>query len=207
MPTKKLIIFAKTPLPGLVKTRLIPALGEQGAATLADRLIQYTLHMCSQLNDVAIEYCVAPDCEHRYWQTLPKSIEVTAQGEGDLGQRLARATERALTQYEHCVVIGTDCPAINAELINEAFTVLNTHNACINPVRDGGYALLGLSQFSPCVFQQIPWSTEQVSALTKEAITALAWSLYELPLLADIDRPEDLHLLDQYFLHELTKYA
>lgn len=197
--TQRLIIFAKTPLKGLVKTRLIPALGEQGAAVLADQLIQHSLASFSHLKNTTVEYCVAPSAQHSYWQCLPQYLRLTEQGEGNLGERMARALQRGLQEADKCLIIGTDCPALTADIIEQAFKSLDNYDACINPVIDGGYALLGLTQFSSTLFTNIPWSTEQVADLTRQKMAALTWSFYELPELADIDRPDDLALLDKYF--------
>ncbi len=201
IPRTHIIIFAKAPLPGFAKTRLIPFLGEEQTAKLARALLFHAIDQALQANPDSVELCVTPDVSASCWQTLslPDALTMTGQGEGDLGQRMARACKRALNTHSRVLLMGTDCPALSADILKQAATMLTDHEACLLPVSDGGYALLGLSQFEPSLFEAIPWSTPQVTRLTRERCQALNWRIAELDELHDIDEPKDLVYLPDTF--------
>lgn len=198
----RIVIFAKAPVAYQAKTRLIPALGADGAAQLAKKLLSHTLQQAIAANIGAVELCVSPSIGHPVWQTLdrPAKIHYSEQGEGDLGERMARAASRVCNQGEAIILIGTDCPALNSSVLQEAAAALQQHHACMVPVSDGGYALLGLNQFHASLFQQIPWSTSAVAPLTQQRIAAQNWRLQTLSTLHDIDEPQDLHWLPPSWL-------
>ena len=193
----RIVIFAKAPLPGQAKTRLSPALGAIGAAELAKKLLRHCVNEALKADLDAVELCVSPSLHHPLWDELdiPQTVEWTEQGEGDLGERLARATDRATTQGETVLLIGTDCPGLTAETLREAAQSLAHHQACMVPVSDGGYALLGLYHDMPSLFTNMPWSTATVAKLTRQRIRAAGWTLKVLESLHDIDEPQDLQWL------------
>ena len=193
----RIIVFAKAPRPGLAKTRLIPALGAAGAAALAARMLAHTLDQALANGVAAVELCVAPGPGDAVWQgvELPEGLALTAQGEGDLGARMARAAQRALKAGESCagvLLIGTDCPALDAACLRQAANALGETDALIAPTADGGYALLGLRRFDASVFADIAWSTPAVATTTLARMDALGWSCTRLALMHDIDEPADL---------------
>lgn len=188
----RIVIFAKAPLPGKVKTRLIPALGEEGAARLARRMLENTVLEALKVEAAEIELCADPAPDHADWRGLLPASPTTAQGDGDLGVRLARAAERVISGGQRVVLIGTDCPELTARRLRKACTELERHEAVIHPAVDGGYALLGLNSFDPSVFAGIEWSTSSVAGATIARIEALGWSLHVGETLRDIDEPEDL---------------
>ena len=192
-----IIIFAKAPLAGFAKTRLIPALGEQGAAQLAKKLFDHAIKEALSADIGSVELCITPSLKNDCWKdfSLPKSLIITSQGEGDLGERMARASERALKSNAAVLLIGTDCPELDRSYLREAAEELACHDACLTPVSDGGYALMGLNIFHPSLFDNIPWSTDKVSALTLERFRYLDWQVAHLRELHDIDEPEDLKYL------------
>lgn len=197
MKSVRIIIFAKAPVAGLAKTRLIPALGEQGAANLAKKLLQHTV-MQAHCTDVGIvELCVTPSLHHEVWNELsiPKSIEWSEQGEGDLGARMASAASLANLRGESVLLIGTDCPSLTADVLRRAVHALDTHDSVLVPAFDGGYVLLGLNKFDPSLFFNMTWSVNTVAQETRRRIHDLAWSLKLLNMLHDIDNPEDLQQL------------
>ena len=196
----RLIIFAKAPVPGSAKTRLIPALGAAGAAALAHRMLDRALRNALAAKVQSVELCMSPAPEHAAWQhvALPQSVQCTAQGEGDLGERMAAAMGRITGPgqgYQPVLLMGTDCPGLNTELISEAARQLQAHDAVIVPVADGGYSLIGLKL--PCleVFTQMAWSTSTVAHETLQRIAALGLSMWQGPMLHDIDEPADLRHL------------
>jgi rSAM/selenodomain-associated transferase 1 len=185
----RIVIFAKQPAPGRVKTRLIPALGADGAARLAAQMIDHTLAE-ALATGLEVELCGDPTPSG--WYRGP--AETTAQGEGDLGDRLARAAERVLGR-QPLLMIGTDCPDLDCAHLQAAADALATHDAVLHPAADGGYVLLGLRRFDRSIFEGIAWSTPTVAAETIARIAALGWSLDLRETLRDVDEPADLGLV------------
>ena len=190
----RIVIFAKAPVPGQAKTRLIPALGADGAARLAQQMLLDTWSTASSVLVASAELCVTPEPAHADWRgRLPRrAVEVTDQGGGDLGERLARAAARVIGEHERVLLIGTDCPDLTERRLRDACWELESHDAVIHPTFDGGYALLGLRRFDPSIFAGIAWSTASVGRETIGRIKALGWSLHLGETLRDIDEPEDL---------------
>ncbi|OGT29535.1 MAG: hypothetical protein A2W28_07145 [Gammaproteobacteria bacterium RBG_16_51_14] len=204
MKDTRIIIFAKAPQPGFAKTRLIPALGAERAAKLARQMLFNTLREALDADIGPVELCVTPEINQAAWQGihLPAGIEIFAQGEGDLGARMARASERALENAESILLIGTDCVELSSALLREAAQALHEHDATIHCAADGGYALLGLQRFSPFLFSDMPWSTDAVANTTIARIGQLGWSVHVGQMLHDVDEPQDLkYLPDQWRLH------
>jgi uncharacterized protein len=189
-----IIVMSKAPVAGFAKTRLIPALGPEGAARLAACFLRETLlqALAADLGDVQL--CGAPDAHHPAFAapTLGLTIGRSAQGEGHLGERMARALAQPLALGQHVVLVGTDAPALNAAYLRLASQALAQADAVFGPAADGGYALVGLRRPLPQLFDGIPWSTDQVMALTRERLTACGASWHELPVLYDVDEPQDL---------------
>ena len=194
MRRTRIVIFAKAPVPGNVKTRLVPALGEIGAARLAHQMLLATIAEAEGAHLSIPELCTTPHPYDPDWKSfLPKAeIRYTDQGEGDLGERLARAAKRMILLGENILLIGTDCPALDRHKLRAAAEALLTHDAIIHPTLDGGYALLGLRRFDSSLFAGIGWSGPDVAADTIARIEALGWSLHIGETLRDIDEPEDL---------------
>lgn len=188
----RIVIFAKAPMPGKVKTRLVPALGKEGAARLAERMLRETVAEAANVEQAAVELCVSPEPTHPDWQGHLPPITVSGQGAGDMGERLARAAERAIAGGERVLFIGTDCPAMTTARLGDACRALESHQAAIHPTFDGGYALLGLNRFDPSLFAGIAWSGAAVARDTIARIGALGWSLHVGETLRDIDEPGDL---------------
>lgn len=201
MKPVRVVIFAKAPLAGLAKTRLIPALGRQGAAELARRLLGHTLREALAAQVGPVELCVTPSANHPIWPTLalPMSVPLTEQGDGDLGERMARAARRVLDAGEAVVLIGTDCPQLDAAQLQQAASALRHAHATLLPAFDGGYVLLGLNQFDASVFSGIAWSTNSVASATLQRLAQLNWLVHTGPTLHDIDEPPDLQWLPPAF--------
>jgi len=183
----RIVVFAKQPLPGRVKTRLIPALGAEGAARLAQEMLDRTIEE-ALATGLPVELCGDPDAAA--WYDGP--AEAGAQGEGDLGERLARSARRALAAGDGVLLIGTDCPSLDRHRLRAAARALESHHAVLHPAADGGYVLLGLGRFDPSLFEAMPWSTPEVAAETVARIAALGWSLDLRETLRDVDEPADL---------------
>ncbi len=189
----RIVIFAKAPVPGSVKTRLVPMLGEEGAAQLAKRMLVDTVVQAIAAGLATPELCATPPPDDPAWAgLLPARVRLSDQGEGDLGQRLAAAAQRVLDDGERVLLIGTDCPALDGDRLARAAAHLDRHDAVIHPARDGGYVLLGLKRTDPSLFNDMAWSTDTVAATTIARISALRWSLSVGETLVDIDEPADL---------------
>ncbi len=197
MQPVRTLIFAKAPRPGFAKTRLIPRLGAEGAAVLARRMLEHMLANALAAAIGPVELCAAPAIADAAWQgiTLPTAIEFSAQGDGDLGQRLARHAQRVLARGERLLLVGTDCMELDALTLRAAAEALQDHDCVIHPTLDGGYALLGLRHYHNSLFTNVAWSTASVAATTLERIGQLGWSLQRARLLHDIDEPGDLQYL------------
>lgn len=206
-PTR-IVIFAKAPLPGFAKTRLIPALGASGAADLARRLLMQTVEQALAARVGPVELCIAPSVADPVWDTLSISAAVqwSNQGEGDLGERMARATQRVIECGDSVLLMGTDCPQLGAAQLRQASTALLRKDAVLLPTFDGGYALLGLNRFSPSLFAGIAWSTDTVAFETMHRLNALNWTVARCPTVHDIDVPADLAWLPATW-PEATKLA
>ena len=196
MPPEHLIIFTRYPIAGKAKTRLIPALGAEGAAALQRQFTELTLCRAIALSvargvRIEVRYEGGSEPLMRAW--LGPTPRYTPQGAGDLGQRLARAAQDAFDENAGCVVIiGADCPRLDEPLLNEAFDALRAHPIVFGPAQDGGYYLLGLCRPMPALFQDIPWST---SSVLTQCVRIARTSGYEpalLRTLPDVDEPADL---------------
>ena len=201
----RIIVMAKAPLPGQAKTRLQPALGADGAARLAERLLRHTVDQALQADLGLVTLCGAPDATHPAFADLLRDAPVqwSEQGEGDLGQRMARALGRALADADRALLIGTDAPALDAAYLRQACHALATHEAVFGPAFDGGYVLVGLQRppldvlpsWLDALFGQMAWSTPQVMGDTRERLAGLGLRHAELSTLHDIDEPADLEHL------------
>ncbi|MBA5604196.1 TIGR04282 family arsenosugar biosynthesis glycosyltransferase [Duganella sp. FT3S] len=201
MKPVRIVVIAKAPLPGLAKTRLIPALGAEGAARLARAMLLHTLEAALAARVGTVELCVTPDPGDAAWATLPVPpvVRWSAQGGGDLGERMARASQRVVDGGEAIMLMGSDCPFLTADRIREAARALRHAKAAMVPTFDGGYALLGLSDFAPSLFDGIAWSTATVASETLERLRRLAWPVVRCQMQHDIDEPADLrHLPDAW---------
>lgn len=205
MKPVRIVIMAKAPLPGYAKTRLIPALGEEGAACLARQMLDHAVGTALQADIGPVECCVTPDPLHPVWTRLKNhSISWTSQVEGDLGLRMEAVARRVIADGESLLLIGTDCPGLQPRHLQIAAQWLAHGQACMIPVTDGGYCLLGLNHFHASVFTDIPWSSSRVAEYTRYRISRLQWSLAEFEQLQDIDEPEDLNALPPAMRNKLT---
>lgn len=199
MKPVRIVIFAKAPVAGAVKTRLIPSLGAQGAAQLAQRMLQHTLTTAYASELGTVELCAAPTIADKAWLpfNIPSHIVCTEQGEGNLGVRMARAALRVLDCGEVVILIGTDCPGITVSALKDVAVALQNYDACLIPTFDGGYSLLGLRCFHASLFDNMTWSTSTVAHETLARVKQIGWKAKVLHTLHDIDEPTDLKWLPQ----------
>ena len=196
----RLILFTRYPRPGATKTRLIPAVGPEGAAAvqreLAERAFAFA-RMARAQGGIDLEVRTTGAEPAEFEPVYGTDLAFVEQGSGDLGQRLARAFSQAFAAgFERAAVIGTDCPdATDARLLG-SFDALRSSSAVIGPAEDGGYWLFGLELAAAGhldeLFAGIEWGTGEVAAATRTRVAAAGLQLAELEVLSDVDRPEDL---------------
>ncbi|MBI5406645.1 MAG: TIGR04282 family arsenosugar biosynthesis glycosyltransferase [Nitrospirae bacterium] len=192
-----LLIFAKAPLAGYAKRRLIPALGADKAALLHGRLIEQTLATVAATG-IPVELWCAPDASHPFFAGCIARYPITlrCQAGRDLGERMHHAFIDALGRSPWAVLIGCDSPALTPEMLIKSSQILEQGcDAVIGPAEDGGYYLIGLRRPEPSLFHDIPWGTGVVLEQTRERLRTLRWEWQELPPLWDLDRPDDLSRL------------
>src|SRR6266498_3128834 len=196
----RVVVFARAPEPGKVKTRLIPALGEAGAAALHRRLVMHSLRAATDAKLGPVELWCAPDASARFFLECERRFGVSlhSQGEGDLGARMRRAFGAALARASRAILVGSDIPALSPQYLSDAERALvASDDVVIGPAEDGGYVLIGLSRCDAGLFREIPWGGPEVLAETRRRVAALRWRLSELPTLWDLDRLEDLQRLPE----------
>lgn len=187
-------VLAKAPMPGLAKTRLIPALGPRGAARLQRQLTRTAVQTALDANLGAVTLWCAPHAGHRFFRALHRTTTVRClvQASGDLGERMHTAFRLHCAQGP-LLLTGTDCPPLTAaHLRRAAQALLDGDEAVFHPAEDGGYVLVGLRRPQAALFADIAWSTEAVMAQTRERASAAGLRLRELETLWDLDVPADL---------------
>lgn len=187
-----LLVFVKNPIPGQVKTRLARTIGDEKAADIYRFLLGKTRQVAldAPTDRRWLFYADGVPAEDDIWPT--ELFEKYAQCPGDLGERMADAFQRAFAAGgKHVIIIGSDCPELTVEILEEAFAALDTCDAIIGPARDGGYYMLGMNRFIPELFQGIAWSTPAVLAQTFEAFDRLRLDYGIFPTLSDIDTEAD----------------
>ena len=189
------IVFARAPQPGRVKTRLAPRLGEWGAAHLHRRFVRRALHVALAARCGPVELHGAPRGRHAFFLQCARNrnISLWDQRGRDLGQRMFNAIADALRRHHAVILIGTDCPALRqSDLRGAARALAGGYDAVLAPAEDGGYPLIGLRRASPRLFERIAWGGPDVFARTAEELDRLGWRWRRLRTLWDVDRPGDL---------------
>lgn len=198
-----LVIFAKAPIPGQVKTRLCPPLTHDEAATLHGSFVLDTLERTksaiAKLKLPIDRYLAcAPSATHVFFKIMEErhGVNVIDQLGDDLGVRMNQAFELIFSRgYQHAFIIGTDVPTLPLDHFQQALALLETHDLVLGPAVDGGYYLIGLKRMAPELFTGIPWSTDQVLTLTQDNATSLGLKTALLPSWRDVDTLADLHAL------------
>lgn len=188
------VIFARAPRPGTVKTRLADLLGAEGAAGLHARLVKQTLETARTAGFRRIELYGAPDCDDPFFRFCAGhyGVALASQAPGDLGARMLAAFESTLAANARVLLVGSDCPALTARHLRDADRALRDgSDAVLVPCEDGGYALIGLKRVDAKLFEDIAWGSDRVMAETRVRLKQRGWTWRELETLWDVDRPED----------------
>jgi uncharacterized protein len=193
-------VMARQPIPGHAKTRLIPALGADGAAQLAQRLLEHALNQAQRAALGPVTLCITPDNAQvaPALQALAQRTDaaLAGQGDGDLGARMVRVLNHGLAHAPAALVIGTDAPALDSTALRAAARALQTHDSVLVPAFDGGFVLLGVRQpCPPALFDGLTWSHAQVLHDTLARLRAHGLAPAQLAPLHDIDTPDDLQHL------------
>ena len=188
-------VLAKAPVAGLAKTRLIPLLGAAGAARTQRGFALQTLATARAASTGEVRLWCAPDTSNRFFRALVRHHGVRAwpQPSGDLGHRMAAAVSHHFAQTPNLplLIVGTDCPVLTAENLQQAADALQNVDVVLIPAEDGGYVLIGFRKPVHAVFSEVAWSTPQVLAQTRARLGAAGASWCELPTLWDVDEPAD----------------
>jgi rSAM/selenodomain-associated transferase 1 len=192
------IVFARAPRPGAVKTRLVPPLAPEEAAALHARLVKRTLATARAASFGRIELHGTPDIDDPFFRFCAGhfAAALVAQSGADLGARMRAAFESALARHPRALLVGSDCPALTARHLRQADRALRDGaDAVFVPCEDGGYALIGLTRADASLFEGIAWGTGTVMADMRARLSRLGWRGRELETLWDVDRPEDYQRL------------
>lgn len=183
-------LMARAPEPGKAKTRLIPRLGAAGAARLHAAMTRHTLGAIARSGMPATLWC-APDADHAFFAECAGEfgVELRVQPDGGLGARMRRAFERAGGPL---LLMGSDCPVVDAALLRTCADALARSPAVFLPTLDGGYGLVGLAHPIPEIFDDMPWGTDAVMAITRRRLESLGIIWEEPAEIWDVDTPGDL---------------
>lgn len=206
-PNALICIFTKPPIPGKCKTRLIPHLGEEGAAQLQESLINKIIN---DLNDYKL-------CPFEIWQSEPSdyftnlvlnnnfAINIKTQFGVDLGERMSNALNASLKRNKKVIIIGSDCVEYSKQYLTSALQSLDNDNVVIGPASDGGYVLIGSTAYYPAIFKDISWGEGCVLVQTLEKLSQLDITFSQLKVLNDIDTSNDLQKASEFVGNSLHK--
>ena len=186
---KHLIIFIKNPELGKAKTRIAKTMGDEKALAIYKELLQHTLDTTLKVDcHRNLFYSEHINREDQWSETdFIKQLQI----EGGLGDKIKAAFDRVMEKADSCLIIGSDCGDMSKDILDKAFTALQSHDVVLGPTFDGGYYLLGVSKPGLELYEGIAWSTETVYEQTLEKVKAANATYFELPKLHDIDYEED----------------
>lgn len=198
---ERLIIFARYPEIGKVKTRLIPDLAPEAATNIYKEMAEFTLQQARDLRllrNVSIDVWFTGGTEDQMKAWLGDDLAYQIQVGETLGDRLIYALQSTIQRGSKSIlIIGTDCPELDAQILNQGFSQLQNHDLVLGAAADGGYYLIGLQKFLPELFMHIPWSTSEVLAKTLNIAQEMGLSQFILPTLTDVDTVKDLEVWEK----------
>ena len=190
------IMFTRFPVAGKAKTRMIPALGADGAARLHRRLAERAVAVAREargMHRMVVTVSFSDGCRRDFRAWLGPDLQFREQHPGDLGARMQHAIGQALADgAARVLVVGTDVPGLTPDIIRQACALLAEHDVVLGPAGDGGYYLIGMKRCHSELFTDMDWGSAHVADRTRTAINRIGLSVAELPVLDDVDRPEGL---------------
>ena len=189
-----LVVMARQPVPGRVKTRLFPYLSPEQSASLYTAFLRDTLELALLVPEYSVYLAYTPASSRRFfYEFVPPGVELIGQKRGKLGGRMAELIRRLTDEeFSAVVIIGSDIPMLQPGILKEALKILEETDVCLGPSGDGGYYLIGMNTLHKELFKKIPWSTPKVLKLTLERIEDAGLSVGVLEELRDVDTIEDL---------------
>ncbi len=203
-----ILVFAKAPVPGQVKTRLITHYGGWGAVSLYKAMLRRNLSLLQQMRFCPVQLWCAPHSRNPFFAACRRDygLKLRVQQGADLGQRMNNALRSVLAEYQSALVIGGDCISLSKHDIRFALAALASgKDAVLGPAEDGGYVLIGLRRPCPRLFRGIAWGGSRVLAQTRQRLRHSRLNWVELPVRWDVDRPADVRRLKRHFM--LQSYA
>lgn len=200
----RILIFAKAPVAGEVKTRLHEVMDPERAARLHTHMLTALVDRVACAGFAPVDLLVTPAIDHPVFTELSQRFDVRLQlqSQGDLGARMAHAAERALLGVDKVVLLGVDCPGIDGDYLVDLLCRLSADcPVVLGPAEDGGYVALGLTRTDRRLFEDIDWGTGRVMSQTLDRLHELDWSYDSMPELWDVDRPVDLDRLKASYPH------
>jgi uncharacterized protein len=194
-PDAVIMVFCKAPIPGQVKTRLIPPLTGAEAAQLHCELTEKTLKTATQNRLCEVSVWCSPTIDHPFFTMLEQTYSIARclQQGADLGERMHHAFGQALARFSSAIIIGCDCPSLTSDDLDQALSLLTQGKQCVfAPAEDGGYVLIGLKQSQATLFDNMPWGTNEVLGLTRARLQSLNLDFQELNTQWDLDTVDDL---------------
>ncbi len=199
-PNAVIQVFCKAPIPGQVKTRLMPELSAEQACKVHQHLALKTLDLVTQSNLCKVQLWCSPDTFQPFFQQLPKqySVDLLTQSSEDLGMRMYKALNLGCQNFDYSILIGCDCPSLTKQDLKDAHEALATdYEMVLAPAEDGGYCLIGTKEPRMELFKNIVWGGDQVLKNTREKICNLDLTCFELKMQWDVDHYRDyLRLID-----------
>lgn len=191
----RLAIFARAPVPGQTKTRLIPHIGAERAALLHEAMTRHLVEQALAAAAGPVTLWCSPDCEHPFFAECRSRYDVALQrqGEGDLGARMLQVFEQA---QGPAMIAGSDCPSITARDLTACADALRSgFDAVFLPAEDGGYGLIGLARPLPALFSDMPWGGPEVMTQTRARLREAGLRWHEERIIWDVDEPADYERL------------
>jgi len=195
-PDARLVVFAKAPVTGQMKTRLIPHIGAVDATQLHRLMTTHILKIASESDICPVELWCTPDETNEYFQEMKNRFPISlfTQLGKDLGERMFNAASQVLNRAQQVVIIGSDCPQFTPKHLTDAiqFVATEDNNAVLTPAFDGGYVLIGMNKVDQRLFDKISWGTSDVLTQTRNVLQEIGWRWHELSTLHDVDEVADL---------------
>jgi rSAM/selenodomain-associated transferase 1 len=201
-----LVVMARQPVPGRVKTRLFPYLSPEQSASLYTAFLRDAVGLALSVPEYAVYLAYTPASSRRFfYEFLLPRVELIRQKQGKLGGRMAELIHRLTNEeFSPVVVIGSDIPMLQPGILKEALKILEETDICLGPSGDGGYYLIGMNTLHKELFKKIPWSTPEVLKVTLERIEEAGLSAGLLEEFRDVDTIEDLTKLRADLLETKT---